>query len=129
MKNTVIPTVTAIAIGAIPGALIRYLITELTQAVMGKDVAYYGTFMINVTGCFMISLFYTLNEQRINKFPSRVRLAIATGFCGAYTTFSTYGLETLNLIDRGNTTVGFIYWFGSMMVGMIAVKLGSLSRS
>jgi len=124
MQNAFIRTVMAIALGAIPGALGRYLITELTKAMIGKDFSYYGTFFINVTGCFIIALFYTLSEQKFKNVSPEIRLAIATGFCGAYTTFSTYGLETFNLLDKGNTTIALIYWLGSMIVGMIAVQLG-----
>ncbi|KYC38605.1 camphor resistance protein CrcB [Scytonema hofmannii PCC 7110] len=124
MQNTFIRTVIAIALGAIPGALGRYFITEFTKAMIGKDFSYYGTFFINVTGCFIIAWFYTLNEQRLQKFSPEVRLAIATGFCGAYTTFSTYGLEIFTQIDKGNTTVALIYWLGSMLVGMLGVQLG-----
>ncbi|WP_445633725.1 fluoride efflux transporter CrcB [Nostoc sp. DSM 114161] len=124
MQNSFIRTVMAIALGAIPGALGRYLITELTKGIVGKDFSYYGTFFINVTGCFIIALFYTLNEQKFKSLSPQIRLAIATGFCGAYTTFSTYGLETFTQIDKGNTTVAFIYWLGSMVAGTIAVQLG-----
>lgn len=124
MQNAFVRTVMAIAFGAIPGALGRYFITELTKAAMGKDFSYYGTFLINVTGCFIIALFYTLNEKRLESFSPEIRLAIATGFCGAYTTFSTYGLETFTLGDKGDGTVALIYWLGSMVVGMIAVQLG-----
>ncbi|BAY78296.1 CrcB protein [Nostoc linckia NIES-25] len=124
MQNTFIRTVMAIALGAIPGALGRYFITEFTKAIIGKDFSYYGTFFINVTGCFVIALFYTLNEQKFKSLSPEIRLAIATGFCGAYTTFSTYGLETFTQIDKGNTTVALIYWLGSMVAGMIAVQLG-----
>ncbi|MFN6565411.1 MAG: fluoride efflux transporter CrcB [Nostoc sp. ChiSLP01] len=124
MQNSFIRTVMAIALGAIPGALGRYFITELTKGIIGKDFSYYGTFAINVTGCFIIALFYTLNEQKFKSLSPEIRLAIATGFCGAYTTFSTYGLETFTQIDKGNTTVALIYWLGSMVAGMIAVQLG-----
>ncbi len=124
MQNIFIRTVIAISLGAIPGALGRYFITEFTKAMIGKDFSYYGTFFINVTGCFIIAWFYTLNEQRLQKFSPEVRLALATGFCGAYTTFSTYGLETFTQIDKGNTTVALIYWLGSMLVGMLGVQLG-----
>lgn len=124
MQNSVARTVMAIALGAIPGALGRYLITEATKAAIGSDFSYYATFFINVTGCFIIALFYTLNENRLGGFSPETRLAIATGFCGAYTTFSTYGLETFNLIDKGDTTTALIYWLGSMIVGMVAVQLG-----
>ncbi|MBW4489742.1 MAG: fluoride efflux transporter CrcB [Trichocoleus desertorum ATA4-8-CV12] len=125
MQNAFVRTVMAIALGAIPGALGRYFITEITQAAIGKD-SYYGTFFINVTGCFMIALFYTLNEKRLESFSPETRLAIATGFCGAYTTFSTYGLETFTQVDQGNGTVALIYWLGSIVFGMLAVQAGIL---
>lgn len=124
MQNIFIRTVMAIALGAIPGALGRYYITEFTKTVIGKDFSYYGTFLINVTGCFIIALFYTLNEQRLRSISPEIRLAIATGFCGAYTTFSTYGLEAFTQIDQGNITGGLIYWLASMIFGMLAVQVG-----
>lgn len=124
MKNTFTRTVIAIALGAMPGAVGRYLIIELTEETIGKDFSYYGTFFINVTGCFIIALFYTLCEQKFRSLSPEIRLAIATGFCGAYTTFSTYGLETVTQLEQGNATIALVYWFGSMVVGMMAVQLG-----
>ncbi|KAF3885189.1 MULTISPECIES: fluoride efflux transporter CrcB [Nostocales] len=124
MQNTFIRTVIAIALGAIPGALGRYFITEYTKALIGKDFSYYGTFFINVTGCFLIALFYTLNEEKLKNLSPEIRLMFATGFCGAYTTFSTYGLETFTEIDKGNTTVAVLYLLASMIVGMLGIQLG-----
>ncbi|MBD2208072.1 fluoride efflux transporter CrcB [Calothrix sp. FACHB-1219] len=124
MQNNFLRTVMAISLGAMPGAVGRYLITEFTKSTFGQDFSYYGTFFINVTGCFIIALFYSLNEQKLKNISPEVRLIIATGFCGAYTTFSTYGLETFTQIDKGNTTVALIYWLGSMIIGMIAIQLG-----
>jgi len=124
MQNPVIRTMIAIALGAIPGAVGRYLLTEFAKIMIGKDFSYYGTFFINITGCFIIALFYTLNEQKFKNITPEVRLMITTGFCGAYTTFSTYGLETFTQIDKGNITVALIYWLGSMLVGMIGIQLG-----
>ncbi|MEA5576851.1 fluoride efflux transporter CrcB [Anabaena sp. UHCC 0451] len=124
MQNAFIRTVLAISLGAITGALGRYLITELTKAVIGKDFSYYGTFFINVTGCFIIALFYTLSEQKFKSLSPEIRLMIATGFCGAYTTFSSYELEVFTQIDKGNTTVALIYLLASMAVGMLGVQLG-----
>jgi fluoride exporter len=124
IQNNFIRTVMAIALGAIPGALGRYYITEFTKAMMGKDFSYYGTFFINVTGCFIIAFFYTLNEQKFKSLSPEIKLTIATGFCGAYTTFSTFGLETFAQVDKGNTTIALIYWLGSMLVGMVGVQLG-----
>ena len=124
MQNPFIRTAMALSLGAIPGALGRYYITELTKAMIGKDFSYYGTFFINVAGCFIIALFYTLNERKFTNISPEIRLMIATGFCGAFTTFSTYGLESFTLFDQGNKSVALIYWLGSMVVGMIGVQLG-----
>jgi CrcB protein len=115
---------TAIALGAIPGSISRYLITEFTKAIIGKDFSYYATFFINITGCFIIALFYTLNEHKFKNITPEIKLMVGTGFCGAYTTFSTYGLETFTQLDKGNENIGLIYWLGSMVVGMIGVQLG-----
>lgn len=124
MQNTFLRIVTAIALGAIPGAISRYLITEYTKVIIGKDFAYYATFFINVTGCFIIALFYTLSEHKFKNISPEIKLTIATGFCGAYTTFSTYGLETFSLIDKGNENIALVYWLGSIVVGMVGVQLG-----
>ncbi len=115
---------TAIALGAIPGALSRYFITEITKDWLGNDSAFYATFFVNITGCFIIALFYTLNEKRFTNISPEIRLIIATGFCGAYTTFSAYGLDTFIQMARGNDTVALLYWLGSIVVGMLAVQLG-----
>lgn len=124
MQNTFTRTVMAIALGAIPGALGRYFITEFTKDIIGKDFSYYATFFINITGCFIIAFFYTLNANKFKTLSPEIRLMIATGFCGAYTTFSTYGLETFTQIDQGNSTIALLYWLGSMVIGMLGVQLG-----
>ena len=55
---------------------------------------------------------------------------IATGFCGSYTTFSTYSLEVNKFLEQGNVTFGLIYWLGSVFGGMIALKIGvTLART
>lgn len=122
-QNPAVRAAIAIALGAIPGALSRYYISEWSKAIFGKDFAYYGTFFINVTGCFLIALFLTLNEERFKNLPPEVRLIVATGFCGAYTTFSTYGLETFTMLQKGSI-VAVLYCIGSAIVGLIAIQLG-----
>lgn len=124
-----IRSVIAIALGAIPGALIRYLVSAFSQVVFGKDFAYYGTFFVNITGCFLIGLFLTLNEERFKNWSPEIRLIVATGFCGAYTTFSTYGLETVTMLQKGNFTLAALYWTSSAIIGIIAILIGvSLPR-
>ncbi len=116
----------AIAIGAIFGALSRFYFTEATKAIFGKDFGFYGTFMINVTGCLLIAYILTLVIENIRLISPELRLMTTTGFCGAYTTFSTYGLEANSFLVKGDNQTMFLYFFGSAVVGMICVQIGVL---
>ena len=113
----------AISFGAIAGALSRYYITLWFANRFGTAFPY-GTFFINISGCLAMGFFITLAVERMPPVPSEVRLMVATGFLGAYTTFSTYGLETNVLLrDRAYNFAAF-YWAGSAILGVIAVQLG-----
>ncbi|WP_293129299.1 fluoride efflux transporter CrcB [Microcoleus sp. bin38.metabat.b11b12b14.051] len=113
----------AISFGAIAGALSRYYITLWFANRFGTAFPY-GTFFINISGCLAMGFVITLAVERVPPVPSEVRLMVATGFLGAYTTFSTYGLETNVLLrDRAYNFAAF-YWAGSAILGVIAVQLG-----
>jgi CrcB protein len=120
----------AISLGAVAGALSRYYITLWFANRFGTAFPY-GTFFINITGCLAMGFFITLAAfERVAAIPSEVRLMIATGFLGAYTTFSTYGLETNVLWRDRSYSIAAFYWAGSAILGVIAVQLGIiLARS
>jgi CrcB protein len=82
-----------------------------------------GTFVINVTGSFIIGFFLTLVSQRITVNPNW-RLLVAIGFVGAYTTFSTFEYETLKLIEEGSILSAALNVMLSFAAGFIAVWLG-----
>lgn len=116
----------AIAIGAILGALSRFYLTEGAKAAFGEDFGFYGTFFINVSGCLLIAYILTLATENIRIISPELRLMTTTGFCGAYTTFSTYGLETNTFLTKGDITMMLIYWVGSAIAGMIGIQIGVL---
>ena len=116
----------AVAIGAIFGALSRFYVTELAKVVFGKDFGFYGTFLINVSGCVLIAYILTLATENLRIISPELRLMTTTGFCGAYTTFSTYGLESKAFLDKGDITTLSIYFVGSSIIGMIGIQIGVL---
>lgn len=112
----------AITIGAVPGALSRYYLTEYCKRALGTGFPY-GTFIINLTGCLLMGFFFTLFKG-IKGFPAETDLLVRTGFLGAYTTFSTYGYDTLALWRNGKKRATLFYWAGSAILGVVGIVLG-----
>lgn len=117
-----ITNVLAVAAGAIPGALSRYHITEWTKAKFGSKFPY-GTFIINLTGCLAIGFFFAISQE-ITGYSKDLDLLIRTGFLGSYTTFSTYGFDTLSLWRSKQSAIAAFYWGGSTVLGLGAVMIG-----
>ncbi len=118
-----ITSVLAIAIGAVPGALSRFQLTNWTTAKFGSKFPY-GTFVINLTGCFAMGFFFALSKG-IPGYPKDLDLLIRTGFLGSYTTFSTYGFDTLNLWRSKQSLATAFYGAGSAILGLGAVIIGT----
>ena len=112
----------AVAAGGALGAVLRYY---LGSTVLGRVAAPFptATFVINVTGSFVIGFFLTLATERVHMSP-HLRLAVAVGFVGAYTTFSTFEYETAKLIEDGDVTRALLNVVLSFVVGLLAVWLG-----
>jgi CrcB protein len=83
----------------------------------------YGTFIINISGSFLLGFFMAFLQDRAFIHPN-YRLFFATGFCGAYTTFSTFTYESLRLWQDGSFLLAITNLFGSLVVGMFGVFLG-----
>ena len=113
----------AIAIGAVSGALSRFYLTEWSKAKFGTKFPY-ATFSINLTGCLAMGFFFVIS-QGITGYPTELDLLIRTGFLGSYTTFSTYGFDTLTLWRSKQTGATAFYWSGSAVLGLGAVILGA----
>jgi fluoride exporter len=112
----------AISLGAIAGALSRYYLTGWCTSQWGTTWPY-GTFLINLSGCFLMGLVATLAANSALIAPE-LRLLLTTGFLGAYTTFSTYGLDTVTLAQSQRPLSALGYWAGSAVLGAVAVVLG-----
>ena len=89
-----------IALGAIVGASARYFLSGYIARVFSTTFPY-GTLLINVTGSLLIGFFLVLAGERMLLDP-RWRLLVAIGFCGSYTTFSSYAFESFSLFEQGH---------------------------
>ena len=114
-----------IAVGAVLGANARYLIGVYVAERFGTAFPY-ATLFINVSGSLVIGFFLTLASERLVIDPLW-RLFFATGFLGAYTTFSTYSFEAAMLVRQGDYLPALVYLLGSVLGGMIGVFAGILA--
>ena len=105
------------------GALARFGVGRLVGTFWGGQFPF-GTFLVNVSGSFFLGWFFTFAGRRPMLVPETVRLAIATGFVGAYTTFSTWMYDSADLMGKGALLESGANVFGSLAVGFTAVWLG-----
>lgn len=110
----------AVALGGFVGAVLRYLISEWWGTQHGFPLA---TLVINLAGSFFLIWFYTLTLERVRIHP-HVRLGIGTGLVGAFTTFSTFCVETWKLIDSGQYLFAGLYVGLSLVGGIFLSALG-----
>ena len=117
-----------IAIFAIIGAFARYGQSIVVQGVLGRSFPF-ATLSINVLGSFLMGFLFFETLERINVSPE-LRTGILTGGLGAYTTFSTFSLESLNLIENGEMVKAGLYIGASVVLSIAAAIFGAfLSRN
>ena len=92
-------TVLFISLGAMLGANLRYFVGQLSLRTFHSDLPV-GTMLINISGSFILAFFVVWTTERVLADP-RWRLFVAVGFCGGYTTYSSYAYETLALFEQG----------------------------
>ncbi len=116
-------TYVAIAIGGIVGCCLRYGQTGFVQAVWGRDFPY-ATLSINVIGSFLMGFLFIATVERVTMAPE-LRAGILTGFLGGYTTFSTFSMEALLLIEQGEAGSAILYLALSVGLGLLAAFSGA----
>lgn len=89
----------AISVAAILGANLRYVLSRVAVRELGP-VFPYGTLIINILGSFIVGLFVTWTTERVLVDP-RWRLLVVVGFCGSFTTFSSYAYESMAFFEQG----------------------------
>jgi CrcB protein len=119
--------VLVISMGAIVGANARWVISRLAAKIL-SPVFPYGTLLINVTGSFVVGFFMIWTTERVLIDP-RWRLLIVVGFCGAFTTFSSYAFETMAYFEQGqwlllftNVVSNNLLCLGAALVGMAVAR-------
>lgn len=113
-----------VAAGGAVGAALRYLLGGWIVSRLGPDFPW-GTFFVNVTGCLLIGGVLGLVERGV--LPAEVRLFVAVGVLGGYTTFSTFGYETMRLLEGGELLPAALNAFGQLALGLGAVYLGLIA--
>ena len=109
--------------GSFAGGVARYLVSLAMKSVGGFP---WATFTVNVMGCLLIGLLWGLSVRSANALSGHLSLFLSVGFCGGFTTFSTFSKESLALLQTGSYLTFALYAVGSVLLGIAAVALGYL---
>ena len=111
-----------VALGGAVGAISRYGVDRAVIGIVGGPTVL-GTFVVNITGSFLLGLFIAFTAERTGWLPES-RFLVAVGVLGSYTTFSTLTIASVQLFQGGEVTRGLVNIFGSIAVGLLAALLG-----
>lgn len=115
MKNLIY-----IFLGGGTGSLLRFLISNYTQKLWNINSFPLGTFLVNISGCFLIGCL----SAYFLKIDNSLKYLLITGLCGGYTTFSTFSAENFSLYQNSNYIILIFYSLSSLIIGILMVFLG-----
>lgn len=116
-------TILFIAAGSGLGGVARYLVGRWVQSLFGATLFPWGTFAVNVVGCLIIGLIYGLVDRGAN-IPQDMKIFLTVGFCGGFTTFSTFIHENYMLFDSSEFPALALYAGASFTVGLLLAYAG-----
>lgn len=102
------------------GSVVRFIISNYTQKLWNINAFPMGTFVVNISGCFLIGIL----SAYFLKVDSSLKYLLITGVCGGYTTFSTFSAENFSLWQNSNYYILIIYALLSLIIGLLMVFLG-----
>lgn len=121
MKDSIVNFL-VVSAGAIVGANLRYIISRYAARMLGP-VFPYGTLIINIAGSFVVGWFMIWTTERVLVDP-RWRLLIVIGFCGGFTTFSSYAFETMAYFEQGQWLLMFTNFLTNNLLCLAAALAG-----
>ncbi len=110
-----------VGLGGFLGSISRYGINQIVTKYISNGLPY-ATFLVNIIGCFLIGLLFGLMQR--NQIDNSTWLIVATGFCGAFTTFSTFALENNILLNDRLNIQAMSYTLLSLFIGILLCRLG-----
>ena len=112
-----------VMLGSGIGGALRFISSEYIKQYLPTRFPY-GTFFVNLLGCFIIGAVYGISLKGSQN-SNEIKLLLATGFCGGFTTFSAFTAENIELIRNGNQTTALLYIILSVTLGITATFIGS----
>lgn len=112
-----------VGVGGFFGAISRYAVDSWASSLLGPSLPA-GTIVVNISGSFLLGFLFTAFLENLTR-DHHMSLIIAYGFIGAYTTYSTFMLDSLKLANAGTAYLAFLNIFASLIFGLLAVYLGA----